>query len=119
MDTNHSDNNSRAEGTENNLDKKNKDIDKADKKNCPEFFLSGQRGIYHQVEFRQVFGAFRYKARIRSVDQKNPVVVIRFFQIVFDFVCLDLSQTVTRQVLARYWAIATRSCSATSVAARF
>ena len=62
MDTNYSNNNSRAKGTENNKDKKNKDIDKADKKKCPEFFLSRQKGIFHQVEFCQVFATLTNKS---------------------------------------------------------
>ena len=63
MDTNYTDNNSRAEGTEKNKDKKTKDIDKADKRNCPEFFFfSGQKGIYHRIEFRQVFATLTNKS---------------------------------------------------------
>ena len=62
MDTNYSDNNSRAEGTENNKDKKTRTSTKRTKKNCPEFFLSGQKGIYHQVEFGQVFATLTNKS---------------------------------------------------------
>ena len=62
MDTNYSDNNSRAEGTENNKDKKNEDIEKADKKNFPDFFFYGQKGRYHQVEFRKVFATLTNKS---------------------------------------------------------
>ena len=61
MDTNYSDNNSRAEGTENNKDKKQGHW-QSGQKNCREFFLSGQKGIYHQVEFRQVFATLTNKS---------------------------------------------------------
>ena len=45
-------NKSRVGLTENNKDKKTKGIDSADKKSLSgQFFLSGQKGIYHQVEF--------------------------------------------------------------------
>ena len=39
MDTNYSDNNSRAKGTENNKDKKTKDIDNVDKKKLSGIFF--------------------------------------------------------------------------------
>ena len=34
---------------------KTEGIDNVDKKNCQDNFLSGQKGIYHQVEFYQWF----------------------------------------------------------------
>ena len=46
MDKNYFDNKSRAGWTENNKDNKTEGIDNADKKK-----MSGQKGIYHQVEF--------------------------------------------------------------------
>ena len=55
------DNKSRTGWTENNEDNKIKDIDNADKKKlsgqffCSDNFLSGQKGIYHQVEIRQKY----------------------------------------------------------------
>ena len=52
MDKNYSDNKSRAGETEIIKDQKMEGIDHVDKKNCPDnFLLSGQKGIYHQVEF--------------------------------------------------------------------
>ena len=44
---------STAGWTENNKDKKFEGIDNADKKSVLIIFWPGQKGIYHQVEFRQ------------------------------------------------------------------
>ena len=62
IDTNYLDNNSTAEGTENNKDKKPKTLTMRTKKIVRNFFLSGQKGFYHQVEFCQVFATLTNKS---------------------------------------------------------
>ena len=54
MDKNYSDNISQAEWTENNKDQKTESNHNADKKLSRQFFLFGQKGIYHQIEFCQI-----------------------------------------------------------------
>ena len=51
------------------MDKKPKGIDNADKKNVRTIFLSGQKGIYHQVEFCLKI----FDIRFREVGAKRPL----------------------------------------------
>ena len=53
MDNNYSDKKSRAGWTENIKETKIEGIETRTKKLSGQFFLSGQKGIYHQVEFRR------------------------------------------------------------------